>query len=251
MSPALYIFPCTAILLEALLLWRFARYRLWNHYPHLTLFIVFDLLSNMVLFPVRHQPEWFAEAYWRIASISLFLRFLVDWEFFRGVFPRRSALRHIAWKTLLAAEVIGVPAFLALSWSQAFSLYLVYRHLAIVIDQYFCLTQAILLLIPASVALYYRVPLGRNLRGLCVGFGIFVLVRSVDFASLQAFHGFTPYWRLLTPATFIAMIAIWLWAFWDYAPPPRRESSEERSYQEHIESQHRWNRAAAFLRRGI
>lgn len=251
MHPLLYIFPCSAILLEGLLLWRLSKHGLASRYPHLTVFAIYSLFSDLILWPINsYKPDWFPVAYWRLETISLSLQFLINWEFFRGAFPRRSTLHHIAWKILLAVELCILPAIVVLSWMQASSIHYVYLHLSPVVEQYACLAQAVLLLTPATVVWYYRIPLGRNLRGLCLGFGVYVLVRSVNFASLQVFGGFAPYWRLLTPTTFIGMIAVWLWAFW--APSPEQAVLDEAQYSPwKTEWQHLWDRTMTRLRRGM
>ncbi len=253
MHPLLYLFPCSAILLEGMLLWRLSKHGLASRYPHLTVFVLYRFLGDAILFPINHyKPDWFAVAYWRLEAITLSLQFLVNWEFFRGAFAQRSTLHDIAWKMLLTVELCTLPAIILLSWRQASSTHYLYLHLSPVVEQYFCLAQAILLLTPATVAWYYRVQLGRNLRGLCLGFGIYLLVRSVNFAGLQVFHGFVPYWRLLTPMTFIGMIAVWLWAFWEYAPSPEQARLDEDQYSQwKTEWQHLWSRTMALLRRGV
>src|SRR5947208_8174480 len=120
MSLFLYALPCSAVVLEGLLLWRLSRDRVWTRYPHLTVFVVFDFLCNAILFPIhRYRPDWFAELYWRIASISLFLRFLVNWEFFRVVFAGRSTLHVIACKLLLTVVLCVLPALVVVRWMQA------------------------------------------------------------------------------------------------------------------------------------
>lgn len=253
MPLSLYTLPCSAVFLECLLVWRLLKHRLWSFYPHVTLFVIYNLLADVILFPIIwYKPDWFAVTYWRLETVTLSLQFLVNWAFFRRVFPRRSTLHDIAWKVLLTVELGALPAILVLSWRQALSLHHLYLHLPPVVEQYCCLAQAILLLTPAAVARYYRLPLGRNLRGLCLGFGIYLLVRSVNFASLQAFREFIPYWRLLTPMTFITMMAIWLWAFWEYAPSPEHEGIDETQYSPWItEWQHLWDKTMTLLRRGI
>ena len=253
MRPLLYIFPCSAILLEGLLLWRLSKRGLASRYPHLSVFVLYRFFGDAILFPINlYRPDWFAEAYWRLEAITLTLQFLVNWEFFRGFFSRRSTLHDIARKTLLAVAAAALPAFVWLSWSQTSSAPYSYAHFSPAVEQYFCLAQAILLLTPASLVLYYRVPLGRNLRGLCLGFGIYLLARSLDFASLQVFRSFAPYWRLLTPTTFITMMAVWLWAFWGYAPAPEqpRLNKAQRS-QWKAEWQDLWRRTMTLLRRGV
>lgn len=233
MHPLLYLFPCSAILLEGLLLWRLSKQGLVSRYPHLTVFVLYRFLGDAALFPINHyKPDWFPVAYWRLEAIALSLQFLVNWEFFRGAFPRCSTLHDIAWKMLLTVELGALPAIVVLSWRQALSVHYLYLHFSPVVEQYLCLAQAILLLTPATVAWYYRVPLGRNLHGLCLGFGMYLLVRSVNVASLQVFRGFAPYWRLLTPTTFIGMIVVWLWAFWEYAPSPEQASLDEDQYSQ-------------------
>lgn len=250
MSRLLYVFPCAALLLEGLLLWRLFRRELASRYPLLTVFVLYRFLGDAILFPIhRFRPDWFPAAYWRLETITLFLQFAINSEFFRGVFPQRAPLYNIASKMLKAVALVAVPAFVALGWNQASSVHFVYLHLSPLVEQYFCLAQAILLLAPTCAALYYRVPLGRNLRGLCIGFGIYLLLRSVDFAGLQIFRGFAPWWRLLTPATFIGMIAVWVWAFWEYAPSPVRLGLSE-NQQWKSEWQYLWNRTIALLRRG-
>ena len=253
MHPSLYIFPCSAILLESLLLWRLSKHGLASRYPHLTVFVLYRLLGDAILFPInRYKPDWFPVAYWRLETITLTLQFLVNWEFFRGVFPRRSTLHEIAWKMLLTVELAALPAIVWLSWNQTSSAPYSYLYFSPAIEQYFCLAQAVLLLTPASVAMYYRVSLGRNLRGLCLGFGIYLLVRSLNFASLQAFRGFAPYWRLLTPTTFIMMIAAWLWAFWDYAPAPEQPTLDDAQHSQwKAEWQHLWRRTMRLRRRSL
>lgn len=249
----LYILPCSAVLLEGLILWRFSKKAMWHRYPYLVLFVAYDLLGNLVLFPIRrYKADWFAVAYWQIEWISLFLRFLINWEFFRGIFRRESALRDVGYKVLLAVELIGLPAILFLGWSQASAVRYVYMSMSPVVEQYFSLAQALLLLTPAAVARYYGLALGRNVRGLGFGFGLYALVRAMNFASLQAIRGFVPYWRFLVPASLIAMMAVWLWGFWEYAPSPALSAlDEEQSYQWKIEWRRLWAKTTGLLGGGI
>ena len=243
MRPILYILPCSAVLVEVLVLWRVSKGRMWYRYPYVALYVGFDLIGNILLFPIsRYKPDWFAAAFWGGQSVSMFLRFLVNWEFFRGIFGRPSVLRDIGYKVLVAVELIGLPAILYLGWSQESSVHYVYLHVSPVVEQYLSVVQALLLLTPAAVARYYGLTLGRNVRGLGLGFGLYVLVRAMNFASLQAFRGFVPYWRFLAPASLIAMMVVWLWGFWDYAPSPQLCAlDEEQSHQWKAE----WRRLCA------
>ena len=249
----LYTLPCSAVLLEGVILWRFSKRRMWHCYPYVALFVAYDLFGNLVLFPIRrYKADWFGVAYWQIESISLFLRFLINWEFFRAIFGRQSALRQMGYKVLVAVELIGLPAILFLGVSQASSVHYAYLHLSPVVEQYISLAQALFLLTPAAVARYYGLPLGRNVRVLGFGFGLYVFVRAVNFAGLQAFRGFFPYWQLLAPASLIGMLAVWLWGFWDYAPSPQLQLlDEERSHYWKAEWLRLWAKTMGLLRGGV
>jgi hypothetical protein len=229
-----YALPCSGTLLEALVLWRLSKQRLWYRYPYLTAFVFYTFLRDVVLFPInRYRPDEFAEVYWRTETVSLFFRFFLNWEFLRGTFPRDSSLQDIAWKALLTVEVAVLPAVLLLSWSQASSSPYHYLYLSPVFAQYLCLAQAFLLLAPATVAWYYGWPLGQNMRGLGLGFGVFLSVSAINFGALQFFSRFYPYARFLSPVASIGMIAVWLWAFWDYRESPglSRAGHEPSEYQ--------------------
>jgi hypothetical protein len=226
---------------------------MWHRYPYVLLFVVYDLVGNIALFPInRYRPDWFAGAYWQIESISLFLRLLINWEFFRAIFGRQSALCGVAYKVLLAIELIALPAIMFLGFTQVSPVRYVLMHVSPVVEQYMSLAQALLLLTPTAVARYYRLPLGRNVRALGFGFGLYVFVRTINFAGVQAFRGFLPYCQFLLPASLIAMIAVWLWGFWDYAPSPELSSlDKEESYQQEAEWRRLWAKTMGLLRGGV
>jgi len=216
-----YVLPVSAVVLESLVVLRLGARSMVVRYPYLTFFVSYTLARDLFMFPIHfYWPNWFATVYWQGETLSLFLRFLVIWEFFRGLFPARSNLHELAWKALLIVELVILPALLLLSWRQMSLHHAAYAHLSPAFEQYLSLAQVLLLLAPAVVARYYRVPLGRNMWGLGMGFGVYLCVCSVNFAGLQVSRSFLPYWQLLSPVTFICMILVWLWAFWDYMPSP-------------------------------
>jgi hypothetical protein len=220
MKVCFYILPCLGTLLEGLLVWRLSKRRLASHYPYLAAFVVCSLSREFALFPVSlYRPHQFAEVYWRAETISLFFRFFVIWEFFRGAFPRDSILHDVAWKSLMTVEVVVLPFILLLTWQQASASQHYYPPLSPIFEQYLSLAQAFLLLVPAGIAWYYGAPLGRNMRGLVLGFGIYLPVCSINFGTLQVFRAFFPYGRFLAPTAYVGMIAVWLWAFWEYESP--------------------------------
>lgn len=214
-----YVIPFVGTFLEGVLCWRLAVRRSLCRWPYFSIFVFYTFFRDVALFQVsRYEPRWFPAFYWRGETLSLFLRFLVIWEFFRGLFPARSTLHDLAWKVLLAVGVVMLPVVFLLFWGQMSQAHTPYVHFSPLFEQYLSLMQVLLLLAPAAVARYYELPLGRYMWGLGFGFGAYLAVCSIDFAGLQVSAGFFPYWHLLSPITFICMILMWLWAFWNAAP---------------------------------
>lgn len=221
MKLLLYMLPRLGVPLQAVLLWRLLRRDLRFKYPYFTIFVLFNFARDLSLFPiVWYKPAWFAWAYWHTEIISLFLRFPVIWEFFHRVFPKRSLLHEIAWKSLITVEVVVLPAVLWMGSAQSSSVRTFHAYVSPLFEQYLSLAQALLLLAPVAVALYYHIQLGRNMRGLGLGLGMYLCLCSINMANVQIFPSFFAWWRLLSPATFFFTLVVWTWAFWDYAPSP-------------------------------
>jgi hypothetical protein len=218
----LYAIGFLGLFVEGLLLWRLLKRRQWSRYPYFSAFIAYDFLRTIFLLEaVHYQNRSFAVVYWRTEVVSLLFRFVVIWEVVRAVFSRDSTLHKLMWKVVAALMMILLPSILALSWDQALLGHYLYRYLSPAFEQYLSLVQAVLLLAPAAVARYYGIALGRNLRGLVFGFGAYLSLCAANFASLQTWSRFFPFWRFLSVLTYIGMIVVWTWAFWNYAPSAR------------------------------
>ena len=247
-----YALPGVGVTLEGVLLWRLTKLRL-ERYPYLSGFVFYDFVRCFILFAVSHfQWERYGMTYWSTEIVSVFLRFLVIWEVARSLFSRNSVIQRLAWKMLITMEVVLLPALLALGWSQASLVHYLYKIVSPIFEQYLSLGQALLLLTLAAVARYYGVPLGRNMRGLIFGFGTYLSLCAINFASLQVFRGFLRYWQLLCPVTFVAMIVVWLWAFWEYTPSPELARIDEaQCVQRKAEWNHLWITTMKALKRGL
>ena len=67
---------------------------------------------------------------------------------------------------------------------------------------------------------YYRIELGRNVRGLLRGYFVYVGASLVSFA-LRAFVGTSfNVWMFIPPLSYDVCLAIWLSALWSYRPSP-------------------------------
>jgi hypothetical protein len=237
-SAAFYALPFACEILEGLLLWRLCRNRTFGRYPFLSAFICFDFVRTPLLLLVHHSWQGlFPAVYWTTDVPAQLLHFLILWDVARSLFRPNSTLRRIAWNTLLAAQAFLLPAIIFLCWSQASLVQFPSKSVPSVFEQYSSLAQAVLLLTIAGVARYYRISFGRNMRGLVFSLGPYLLLDSVSFASFQLFGDLRPFLELLPGAAFTAMIAVWLWAFWQFAPSPQVAMAR----QPDLFSKHQWN----------
>jgi len=233
-----YMNPVVCELLEGLLLWRLYHNAAILRYPYLCSFVCYDFLRTPALLLVAHfWHGTFRSFYWYTDVPAQFLHFLILWEAVRVLFPPDSSLRQVGWKALVAAEAIVVPTSIFLCYGQAWLVALPSKTVPYIFEQYSSLAQALLLMAIAGVARYYRIPFGRNARGLIFSLGPYLLIDSLSFASDEVFRTFARHLELLPAASFTAMIAVWLWAFWKFAPSPYAAVA----HQPDLYWKHQWN----------
>jgi hypothetical protein len=101
--------------------------------------------------------------------------------------------------------------------------------------------QAAAILALVALFLLYSIPFGRNLRGILLGYGLFVGERvvCVTFVSLQT-HDF---WFYAYSASYLAALSLWLGYLWSYQPTPVPKGSLQLEYD--------YQRIAAATRRRL
>ena len=109
--------------------------------------------------------------------------------------------------------------------------------------------QAILIMVLVMLVWYYSIPLGRNVRGLLLGYGLFVATRLITLA-LQSFIGptFYAWWYYLEQICVLGTLLVWSYAFRSYQPNPVPEHAIalERDY----EMASKWTAQALLRARG-
>lgn len=227
MAICLYALSALGTLLEGLLVFRLFQGRLVRHYPCFSVFVAYDFLRTIVAAAVSHfWPSLYAPLYWYTEVIAFAFLVAIIWEAERSIFVARSGLKRVAKESLLALALLLVPAVIGLSWSQASVIRYPYKIVSPLFEQYLTATLALVLLCIAGLARYYRLRLGKNMRGLVLGLGLYLSLYALNFASLQFIQGFLRYWQILSLIAYIGLAAFWLWSFWEYAPAPERPTSQ-------------------------
>lgn len=223
MSPLSLAIFLLSISFEIVLIWRFGQNGLWKSYGWLLAYLAYTLLvMDFGSFVVYHFfPGFYPNWYWNSESLSMGLRFCVLWEIFRHTFSEASSLNKLVSRALAAGSSIPILLSFLAFWSLLF--YISHdrlHYLYPALERSFGLVQAFLLAGIMAAAQYYRVRLGRNMWGLALGFGAFVSISTVIFSLVNLTGSFAPYMQVLSPLSFVSMLAIWTWSLWVYAPNP-------------------------------
>ncbi len=225
MSALWYSLLVLGVGLETVLLWRTHKGGMWRHYPFFVAYVLFVLLRTLVLFAVMQlRAELYSVLYWRSEILAVALWFLITWEVFRQSFPKWSAIYRVASNALLV--VLYGSAITLVVTGARLGRPLADRVVYPLMERSLGCTQAISLLLLLILARYYGVSMGRNVRGIAVGFGMFVSISVANFSALELLTSFVPYWRLVRPLSFLGMLVIWTCALWTYAPNPSLSSGE-------------------------
>ena len=249
MSATFYAIFLLGVALEVCLVWRLLSEGSWHSYPYFSFYVVYVAVGTQVLYAIqRFLPALYHDAYWGSESISVALRFLVIFEVFRHTFPRGTVLSRIVSKGFavigLLLSVFCVSSF----WGV--ETYNTFHSVYPAIERSFGFAQAVLVLGLLMIARYYGVQLGRNLWGIAVAFGAYASMVTVNNAMVDLSHWFVPFWRVLSPLSFVAMLGMWAWAMWVYAPnPPLVAGEETMPLLELGEWTDRWNQTISTARR--
>jgi hypothetical protein len=211
--------------------------------------VIYATLATLVAYVIqRFFPALYHDAYWGSESISFALRFLVIWEVFRHTFPRGTVLNRIVSKGLgITGLLLGV---FCVSSFWGVETYNTFHSVYPAIERSFGFAQAVLVLGLLMAARYYGVQPGRNIWGIAVAFGAFASILTMNNAMVDLSRWYVPYWRLLSPLSFVAMLGMWVWAVWTYAPNPAIASEEEaKQLAELGQWTESWNQTIATTRR--
>lgn len=203
--------------LEVCLLWRLVRVEMRGRYPFLFAYITYCFLGmDLTLYVVRRAlPNLYARLYWELEGVCLLLGFCVVLEIYRQTFARATFANQLRPG---AGWLRGFwIALFALSWIGSYSSF---RSIYLAMECSLGFAQAALVLAQLLAAKHLGLPMGRNAWGMAVGFGAYSSIDVLHFALFDMDRFLLPYIRVVVPMSFVAMLAVWTWALWNYAPNP-------------------------------
>lgn len=222
------------------LLWK----KLWRRYPWFASCVVWSLFRTLLFFVI--PPSQYANVYWTTDAIDVFVRFLVVWELVRHLFPQGSSLTIVFSRGFAVVLVTVLMVVISTLWS--YQTYASSHSIRAAMERSSSFTQAVMTLGLLLASRYYGIPLGRQLRVICIAFGVWASIGTANNAVIDLEHSFLPYWQIVRPLSFVALIGTWTWALWSEAPELQiaeypAQASELNTWTEH------WNRTQSAWRR--
>jgi hypothetical protein len=188
-----------------------ARYSFFYAYVFSTF-----VATSLAMILWRVAQDSYQRSYWILQFATLLIGCGIILEIFRHVLsPYRGAEKF--------AMAVGLFIFGAV-----FCFAIVYRLVVpspgkalFELERNVRTVQAILLFGILAVVSYYRVPLGKNIKGMIAGYGLYI-VTSLSTLAIRAYAGpqFNNIWNVIQPLSFDVSLAIWLIALWSYQPNP-------------------------------
>ena len=209
----------SGIAIEGAILARGLFNRLLKQYPAFYAYLLFVWMQSLLRFSVYHaQPLLYPKIYWATEYLGVLAGCAVVFEIYRVGLRAYPGTARLARNLLAFVLVLAfVKATIEtgnnpLWWSTATTLDL---ELALRV------VQALALLALVVLFLFYAIPFGRNLRGILLGYGLFlgesVVVFSVASKNLGSFRAF---WSHIHPASYFVILLIWTAHLWSYVPNP-------------------------------
>jgi hypothetical protein len=213
------------IALESVILFRFLKLRLYAHYPFFFAYLAVVWSWEIALWPIyQFHYASYPQFFWADEFLNLLAGFGVLFEIVRKSSQKYPGARTFATVVLtgMFAILCGYFVFRLLpssgSASETFS----------GLERDFRAVQALTLCGVLVVISYYRIDVGRNLRGIIAGLGLYV--GSTIFSdTLRDYMGtaFDTGWKIIEPYTYLVSLLIWAVALRSYAPAAAPEMPPE------------------------
>ncbi len=222
----------SGIALESFLLVRGFAGRLWARYPAFYAYISFVWLQSLLRFSIFHsRPQYYSAIYWITEGLGVLAGCAVVFEIYRvglAAYPgtARMARNLLGFVFALASTKALVGAWNDPRW------WLISTTMDL--ERLLRMVQSFAILALVVLFLFYAIPFGRNLRGILLGYGVFVGLSVIQLTfvtdSSSRFHNF---WSYASPGSYFIVLGVWAFHLWSYLPnrEPKRAVRLEEQYQ--------------------
>ena len=219
----------SSIALEAFVLTRGLRGKLAFRYPVFYAYISFVLLQSLLRFSVReYQRQLYRDVFWTTEVLGVMAGCAVVFEIYRMALLQYPGTARMARSVLTLVFALALAKALAgvggdsRSWLEA-SFFEIERSLRAV--------QAVAIVALLALFVFYAIPFGRNLRGILLGYSLFIVVRVISLKLGSPTQ--SDFWYYAYSAAYPLVLSLWLAHLWSYQPTPQPHTNIrlEQDYQ--------------------
>ena len=220
------------IALETLLLARGFRGRLFGRYPVFYAYIFFVCSQSLIRFSFYHsRPQLYPPLYWVTEYLGVLIGCGVVFEIYRVGLDAYPGTARMARNLLGLVFLLTFTKVLVETWNDPH-----WWSMATNLELESVLRTVQAVGLGALVLLFfcYSIPFGRNLRGVLLGYGLFIGESAIwlTFASSGG-NRFLDIWFYFHPVSYFVVLGVWATHLWSYAPnpEPKRAVLLEEQYQ--------------------
>ncbi len=221
-----------SIALEVLLLVRGLRGKLLVRYPVFYAYILFVWLQSLLRFSIYHsRPELYPLVYWITEGLGVLIGCGVVFEIYREGLAAYPGTARMARNLLAFLFVMAFTKGLVETWNDPH-----WSSVATTLDVERVLRtlQSLAILALVVLSLFYSIPFGRNLRGILLGYGLFVGISVIQLTFVTDDGSrFYSFWSHVHPGSYLVVLGLWVMHLWSYAsnPEPKKAVHLEEQYQ--------------------
>lgn len=208
----------STIVLEALIFFRGVRGKLLAEFPAFYVYIGYILVEETARFIAFHS-KFYPQVYWDSQFVSLLVGCGIIFEFYRTGLKAFPGTAHMARNVLLVVFALVfakgiVTSAEGTSWLAALTAMKLELDLRIVQS---CSLVALLLVFSV-----YAIPLSRNLKGVILGYGIFLGTSVIQLtAMLLLGEVFTGPWPYVRSVAYLSVLIVWAATLWVREEAPK------------------------------
>ena len=164
------------------------------------------------------RPDFYPKIYWPMQLGTLFFGYGIILEIFRRVlspYPGVERFARFLGLAILAAFLAFVVIYPLLAPAPS------HINTYVQFERSLRAVQAVLLVGILVAISHYEIPLGRNMKGMILGYGLYVGTSLVTLAVRAYAEAWAlQHWRYVQGISFDISLVIWLVALWSYGPSP-------------------------------
>jgi len=221
-----------SIALETLLLVRGLQGKLLARYPVFYAYILFVWLQSLLRFSVYHsRPQFYSSVYWITEWLGVLVGCGVVFEICLVGLAAYPGTARMARNLLAFVFVMAFTKGLVETWNDP---HWWSATTAMELERALRTVQSFAIIALVVLSLFYSIPFGRNLRGILLGYGLFVGTSVIQLTFVtNSGSRFYSFWHHVNPGSYFVVLGLWVVHLWLYAPnpEPKRAVRLEEEYQ--------------------